>query len=557
MSGSLLLVMIAFVGMTAAQEKPVYVGCARIFNGPTATVVYPASDPGTMDTNRFSAERKTAYLREIHGVDARVVADTDFDPTATPDNLLILGWDNLLLPRIAESQFLSHNGVSGTFMNGITIAPGEDLLFARRSTLSDDHRVIFWSRIDPELDRFYVVPFVASDFAVFEGYRIQHQGNYANWDAVPPTRDEAAEMEFRTYRGSAVRMAEGEQHEIFVNGGTDTKTAEAILAARTQALADIQDRLGSRPLDARIKVYVYPDLPVKLERTNVPNTTHSIPRLNEIHLLQRHALSETAHEDLHVVAHQRYGPCLSTALYEGFALAYEQDGHQTTLDTVAAHLFDEEQLPSIHELLDEESFRVLAREGTGFAVAALLVQWLRAQFDEPKFAQAYTVERPGVETLAAALGTDATALEAGFRAHLNGLAEGAMSALAFQRAVAESQHHRDTGNDEAARAAMGRALEAQPDDAGTLYGLGLMDLEAGRTDEGVVFFRRLLELGLPTDSRYRIFAHFQLANAYRTQKQTGKATRELKRMLALPDLYDSHGRAESMLESLRKEKKSR
>lgn len=541
--------------VNAAKEKPLYFGTARIFNFKTVTVVYPASDSQEVETNRFSAMRKVAFLAAVHGVDGQVIADSDFDFEAPNGNLLVLGWDNLLLPRIAGPGFIDHERGRRLFLGGIPIEHGEDLLFASRSPFSPDHRVIFWSRIDPELDRFSVMPFIASDFAVFDVFQVQHQGNYGDWNSNPPTRQPAAEMDFRSLRPTPDPLLRGPRHEIIVHGDITREMAEAVLAAREQALQDIERRLGSFKLDRSIRVHVYATGEQKNEQSSVPDPTHAVPRRSEIHLLLRHAQSASAHEDLHLVAQSRFGPCRSTALYEGFALAYEQDDHDLTLATVAAHLLETENLPTVAELLDEESFRALGHDGTGFAMAALFVRWFRDQFSDEIFGRAYSVNEPGVQQVAEFLPIDAATLEADFHSFLVQRATGATSDLRFHRAVAESQHFRNAGDDVAARAALERALEVRPDDPGTLYGIGLIDLEAQRNDAALALFQRLLKQDLADDSRYRIFGHYQLARARLALGQNGKAERELQRMLDLPDRHDSHSRARGMLATLKSTKK--
>ena len=70
------------------------------------------------------------------------------------------------------------------------------LLFAHASPFNRERALVFWSRMDPERDRFVVLPFLGSDWAVYRDFLVIEQGMFEAGRKWPPTRNEFAENSF-------------------------------------------------------------------------------------------------------------------------------------------------------------------------------------------------------------------------------------------------------------------------------------------------------------------------------------------------------------------------
>ena len=178
---------------SAAQPKPRYHGAARLFTLNEVTVVYPAGSDSNRDTHRLSAERSADFLRAVHGVQVEVAPDDGVSPKQLQGNLLLLGWGNQLLPTDEATRPIVESADGRRFLAQTRIAPGDDLLFSWSSPYNPRRLLVFWSRIDLELDRFMTLPFLGSDWAIYRDFVILGQGMFADGDTWPPERNPYAE----------------------------------------------------------------------------------------------------------------------------------------------------------------------------------------------------------------------------------------------------------------------------------------------------------------------------------------------------------------------------
>lgn len=529
-----------------------YSGAMIVFQLKEATLVYPAGAGDDAVRNRRSAVARARFLEAQHGVRTRVLADVDATPGDLEANLLLLGWTNRVLGTPAAPRPFRRTPQGWTLFDGVNGAPDDDLLLFGVNPYSPSRVVLFWSRIDPESDRFMPWPRIGSDWAVVRGYRAVRQGMCLPSPAWPPARDPRAEADHeatdKTLRPFAVVRS---TPRLRVRSDLEIPAAEldAIVAARTEALATAARRLGAEvPEGFVVELSVHKDEDAKRERTGVGDPVHSVPTRRELEMVRRLARSASPHEEIHLLARSRLGPCLSTALYEGLSIDLEGTWRGQDLEVTGALLLSSGRVPSASEILDEERLRRIADTG-GFATAGLFVRWLR-EIRPADFPRIYALADPTAEAVGAALGWSAADLDSAFRAWLEQTAARRSAEVAFARAEREAQEHLRTGDYAGAATALERALEAKPDDPQTAFNLASALMRAGELDRAEAAFRRLLSLPLASgQSRFRIFAMYQMGRIFDVQGRRDEAIAQYRRMLELPDEYGAHQLARERLET--------
>lgn len=544
LSVSFLLAVIC-TALPAVDKVPVLHGTARIFTLPEVTVVYPAAPAVDLESNRHSAERRAAFLKEVHGVAVEVAADDAITERQLQGNLLILGWDNRLLEHLAPIL------QGRRLIDGIDIEPAEHLLLYCVSPLNPASRIVVWTRIDPELDRFSVIPFQGSDWALYRNYGVVEQGNFEDVKVWPPKRNIVAEMDHRPFRSPPpVRKRSLHYNLRDTTGALSDADVEQVLAAREAAWASAVVQLGAPQADFRVELFVYADGEQKRKRSSVPDLIHSVPRHRELHMTLDLARSANPHEDLHLVARQRLGPSYSTALHEGLAIFLERPNERAELDMFAASMVERDTLPTLDQLLDEEAHRRLAKGAAGFAASGLLVGFLRSALDPDAFRRAYTVEWPTPERMAKAAGSTADELQAQFHAWIVSRGDAVQNELAFRKAEAAARERRAAGDHAAAAELYRQALEAKPDDLQTLYRLALSRMRSGEYDAAETPLRRMLELSAdPEMQRFASLIHYQLGRLFDFRSDRERALEEYRAALDLPDHRDAHRRAREAMET--------
>lgn len=533
----------------AEETAAAYEGAARLFSLDSVTVVYPARSAREADVAQRSAERRAAYIQRFYQVPAGVAPDDGLSEEQLNGHLLLLGWDNQLLGTEKARLPYSETRTGRLFLGSIAVGDEEDLIFAAASPYNPEKFLFFWSRIDPELDRFLVLPFVGSDFAVYRDYLAVHQGMFGNRLAWPPHRNSNAEM---IRNGEEIRRPPVvlRSEHFTLHGKLSKDDARAILAVRETALAQAAAGLGPLPDGLRIKLFVYEDTEEMESRTGVPDPAYSIPSRAETHMILAMARSESLREEAHILASARYGPTITTALYEGTAVELELTDAPEGLPLYAALLLEHGELPSIDAMLDEESLRPLIRRRVGMPASGLLVRWLGEVGGEELVAVAF--RQPGLDTaqLASWLGLSPAETETRFRSWVSMRANSAQAEVEFRRAVGEARALRGNGDSSGAADALVRALAHRPDDPETLYTLGLNLKDAGRTEGAERYLRHLVSLEVEADDmRYVIFGHYQLGQMYDALGRPDEAAACYESVLALPDEHGAHEMAQSALEA--------
>jgi tetratricopeptide (TPR) repeat protein len=336
----------------------------------------------------------------------------------------------------------------------------------------------------------------------------------------------------------------------YPRGLIDTRQRDAILAARERALAAVLASLGEPEEELQIDLYLFPDLEVKEALSGVPDPMHSLGRSVELFMLPRDALSDSPHEEVHLVAQQLFGPCHHTALHEGLAMIAGHPTAENELSVYAAALVDQDAVPSIEELLDEEGVRVLNLRGLGFPAAGLLLEWVLERGGTKALKQIYSARPLTNEQLSGALGISPEQADKAFRAYVDGVAKNGEAEYRFQQARVEASEFGQDGDWAAAVDRLTAASRLRPEHLDTLYRLALAEIRAERLDAAETSLRRLLVIAAQTEGaseRYVIFGHYQLGQVLDRSGRSELARQQYRTVLELPDRYESHRMARESL----------
>ena len=553
-----LLATLLVAGAALAQEKGLhrgtqYPGAAAFPELGNITIVFPAAEGEPVDRNRRSAEARARWLASAFRAKVEVVADDQITESQRLGNLLILGWSNRAWDAIkAERPF--ERGPQGTTFLGVSEGSLDaDLLVFHRNPANWDSFLLFWSRIDPSRDRYQPLPRVGSDWAMYDDYLIIRQGMFKPARTWPPARDPSAEGDHTkniAERKRRLATLESKSYRVrFDRAAFQEPEVKEILATREQALAKAVAAIGPPPEGFRIDLELYDTAENKKIATGVGDPAHSIPGHREMYLVRPFAKAPSPHEEVHLLAELLYGQCVSSALYEGLALATEGSWRGDPLEWYAARLRSQGRLPGVTDLLDEQTVRTLPEE-RGLLGAALFLTWLKGAQGAESVRKIYALPEVNAAAVAKALDTTVPALDAGFAAWADAQVAARRADLDFDAAEAEAQRRQQVGDWPGMAAALKRALAARPDDPQTLFNLASAEMRAGSLEDAGESLKKLLAVPLKTESsRFRIFAHYQLGRVYDLAGKREAALAEYRQVLDLPDEHGAHELARQRIAS--------
>ena len=514
-------------------------------------VVYPAGPGEDVEINRLSGQRRAGFLNHLFGYEAEFVADDEVTEAQLASHLLVLGWSNRLLGTEEVPRPFVREGEGWRFAKSLVVQPGQDLMFSTASPYNPKRQLFFWTRIDLELDKFSVLPFLGSDWAIYRGYEVVVQGMFEDARVWPPTRNPYAEMVNDDVRLTYPAQGSSKHYTVhYPRGLIDRQQLDATLAARERALAAVVASLGQPEQELKIDLYLFSDLDVKETLSGVPDPMHSLGRSLELFMLPRDATSDSPHEEVHLVAQQLFGPCHHTALHEGLAMVAGRPDAAGELTLYAAALVDKDAVPSIAELLDEEGVRVLNRHGLGFPAAGLLVEWILEQGGTPALEKVYPARPLTEQRLAESLGLSPDRANTAFREFVEAEAKKGGEDFQFQRDRAEATRMGEEGDWAGAAEQLAAASRLRPTDLDTIYRLGLAEIRAETLEAAETTLRRLLSLATDAagkSERYKIFGHYQLGQVLDRTGRSELANQQYRTMLELPDRYESHRMAREAL----------
>ncbi len=553
--GSATLALIAALSATLAlpadQAGIADLGAAGLFRLDRVTVVYPAGS-GDVAINRRSAEHRATWLARRYGIDTTVIADDQATPADLGTDLLLLGWDNALLGTERAPRPFERGEESLEFLGTEIAGTDLDLLMFAPSPYDPGRHLFFWSRIDPELDRFLVLPALGSDWAIFDRFVPVFQGLFENGSVWPPQRNRLAEKDHRSDLEMlrATRSTRPSEHYRldYETSRLSDERAERILEIRERALAAAASRLGTDLADVHIDLFVYADADAKLQLTGVPDPAHSVPRRGELHMIESFALSPVAHEEVHHLAYREFGPCFLTAMYEGLALEQDAREQEEDLDLRVAVMIDQGTLPALEDLVVEAHMSTLPVE-QAFPASAILVRWLRESFGDRRFARAYTLQEGSLEALAGAIGRPVGKLTREWKRWTGARAKSQRDELAYLKLMAEIREARLVGDDAALAEKLRTALRLKPHEPLVLLQLGKAETRLGEYDLAQQRLEELLALPLTPDSGFRIRGHFELGRLFDVRGMRERALEQYRLVLELPANADLHLRAREAIET--------
>jgi Flp pilus assembly protein TadD len=524
-----------------------YRGAAGFVFLGTMTVVYPAGPGEPVELNRRSADARARWLAAVHKCKVEVAADDQLTEEQKKGNLLLLGWSNRFFVPPGPARPFTHDRQGLTFLGLHENDPNVDLLVYHANPLNGSSYILFWSRIDPERDRFQVLPRVGSDWAMYRNFGAIRQGMFLPGHAWPPARDKLAEADQtkEALLRSGVTATFESEHYSVIYDRAQFKSGEvnAIAQARETALSQAMAAIGPLAEGFRIKLYVYADESAKREATGVNDPMHTVPGSREIHATRAYALSPSPREEIHVLAREAYGPCFITSIHEGLALSSENSLRGDTMETHAARLRASHKLPTLSELLDEESFRALPEE-TGAAAAGVFMTWLRQTYGPSGVKKIYGLADAKAAALAAALGVTEDQIFASYAAWADARVAAGKAELDFRAAELEAQQRRIANDWSGMVVALRKALKAKPGDPQTMFNLASAQMRDGDLTGAESSLKQILAAPLaPSESRFRIFAHYQLGRVYDLAGRRAEALTEYDAVLELPDDHGAHALA--------------
>jgi hypothetical protein len=506
--------------------------------------VYPAGPGEDVQTNRESANARARYLEKVHGVKTSVMADDKIGPEEKNEHLLVLGWNNRLFGAGETRAPFQRKGASWSFLGIEESDPRADLLFFSVSPFNADKSLTFWSRIDPERDRFLILPTIGSDWAVYRDFVVQKQGMFDRGAGWPPERNPDVEMDHAAARASeagALKTKRAGQYDVTWDpAATTNDEIAAVEKARQAAWARVTAIFGTPAASYRISLRVYKNEDVKKRWTGIADPAHSLPKARELHMTLRAATSPTAHEEVHLLARNAYGPCYLTSFYEGLAVAEDGSYKGLDLELHAAKMLDQGALPSLDALLDEETARALS-DAARFPSAALMVRWIQEVGGSEGMARAYGLREGRVEALAEVLHQPSASLPSAFRRWVEQRIAARRDDVAHMRAISDAEARYKAGDYPGVVDAMKRALKLRPEDPQTLFNLASAEMRVRSYSDAEAHIRQLLALpGVSQTSQFTIFGQYQLGRILDLQGRREEALACYRKVLELPDQHDAH-----------------
>jgi tetratricopeptide (TPR) repeat protein len=513
----------------------------------TMTVVYPAGPGEPVELNRRSAEARARFLAAVHKNKVTVAADDQLTEAQRKGNLLLLGWNNRVFGSAAPARPFTHGPQGTRFLAIVEPDPGVDLLVFHRNPLNWSSYVLFWTRIDPERDRFQVIPRVGSDWAMYRDYRVIRQGMFVPARVWPPARDTLAEADHTSdasTRAAGTASFDSEHYHVtFDRAAFKNEEVQLIAETRETAFLKAVAAVGPAPKGFRIRLFVYDNDDIKRQVTGVGDPSHEVPSARELHLTRRLARQTSPRDEIQLLAREVYGPCFLTSICEGLALSFETAIQGQDIEMQAASLRSSGKLPDLALLLDEERFRALVSQ-FGPAAAGVFMAWVRESYGAAGLKSMYGLAEGRPAALAAALGTNETALQASFASWADARVAARKNELAFLAAEDEAQERRLSSDWAGMVSALKRALAAKPGDPQTLFNLASAQMRADDLGGAETSLKAIITAKLaPADSRFRIFGHYQLGRVLDLAGRRAEALTEYDAVLALPDEHGAHALA--------------
>lgn len=526
-------------------------GIAALYELERVTIVYPSRPVERAETARRSAEQRASFLRAVHGMQVDVAADDRVGGANLTGDLLLLGWTNGLLGTERAPAPFTRAAGRLALGDGLQFDSGTALAFVYPSPFNPRRHLYFWSRIDPELDRFRLLPSEGSHWVVFDRFLPLAQGMWADGATWPPRRDPESERDHRpgidSERARIGRVRKGAYDLLYDPEAIPASSIEDAGKARTEALATAARALAfTIPDDFRIQLHVYPDQDAKLRLTGVAGGVHSVPGAGELHMTVEYARTPNPHEELHLIATALYGPSYSTAIFEGIAVAAEGTYRGQDLAIHAAVLLDRDAFPTLATLLDEGALRACG-DGVTFPASAMLVEWIRSIGGSDALRRVHARTWPDPATLAGDVGIPPAEIEARFRAWVRERAKSGEDDVRVMKLLEVAREQHLAGDYRGVAETLGKILAIHPDDLQTVFNLASAQMRFADYQTAEHNLQRILDASLAPGDPLNVFGHYQLGRLYDLMGRREAALEAYRDVLALPDVHDSHRAAEDAI----------
>ncbi len=551
----LIVSLISVASSLAEETNKIYpsIGIMRFLDSsPEVMIVSPTLNEKKIEAGQVSCERKKSFLERHFNMKVRIVPDKKITDEEKKGVLIIVGKENALLKEIWDKTPIRPTPDSFFFYSEEYPNPRDSIMFTQVNPFNEENSILVCTSIDPDIDKISPITVIGSDWIIFRDLAIIRQGRFYGGKSLPPSYDGLAEFNntdtFEAFFGNLSKES-SDFYDINFPADLDGKERIAEGAKmRDAALRDILKKIGMKPPEKKFKIFLYKDQDQKKEFTGVPGKIHFMDGRKEIHMIADSFFAEHHHDDAHIVAGFILSGNASIHMTEGFAIFIDSQWKGKSLPYWSGFFLKLGKLPPLEELLDEGKFIKLASDYS-YPLIGSVVTMLIEKHGIEKFKEILGMQKVTDDALKKAAGFDLSQLEAEWVADIK-------KSSAVHSKEIEFSIHNDVAREclekkeyAAAVKELKKALEIIPDDPQTLFNCASASIRIPDLKAAEQVLLQLLNLNLPkSEQRFIVFGHYQLGRVYDLMDKRQKALAEYKKVLALPDMFDSHKQAKERLD---------
>ncbi|MEW5806394.1 MAG: hypothetical protein AB1756_03460 [Acidobacteriota bacterium] len=538
----------------AQEKKPSYGTGIMLFLSASdeVIIVSPTMDEKKIEEGRLSCERKKAYLERNFGIKVKIMADTDLTDNDKKGNLIIVGKSNRLLQEIWQKMPIRVTPDNFYFLGVEYSNPRDYAIFLQFNPFNASSVFLVCTTIDPDIDKIRPFPSIGSDWVIMRDFSIIRQGRFHSGVTFPPQADPLAEF----YNGDTIdKFYSGlskhisQFYEVYYSPSSlnKEKIPEGV-RKREAALLAILKKTGAKPPDRKFKIFCYKDKNEKNDISGLPNPIHFLDRKKEVHMIENILFADSTHEDAHIVAGFILSDSASVHLTEGLAVYLDSVWKGKSLSYWSGFFLRLGTLPSVARLLDEREFVRFASDFS-FPLIGSLTETIIEKYGMEKFKILLGKDKISDSILRSVIGQDLTQLESTWLSDIKTKSAAHSRNIEFDlhnNAARESLEKKDYSS---AAIELLKALEIIPDDPQVLFNLASAYIRIPDLQQSEKYFMKLVSLDLPeSERRFITFGHYQLGRVYDLMGKREKAVEEYNKVLALPDMHNSHRLARERLD---------
>ncbi len=551
----LIVFMISITFSLAEETKKIFpsIGIMRFLDSsPEVTIVAPTLNEKRIDAGLVSCERKKSFLERNFNMKVRIVPDKKLTDEEKRGVLIIVGKENALLKEIWEKTPIRPTPDSFFFYGEEYPNPRDSIVFTQVNPYNEENSILVCTSIDPDIDKIAPITVIGSDWIIFRDLAAIRQGRFFGGKALPPSYDGLAEFNntetIRTFYGELLKES-SDFYEIYFPADFDRKERIAEGAKmRDAALRDILKKIGMSPPEKKFKIFLYKDQDQKKEYTGVPGKIHFLDGRKEVHMVEEGFFADHHHDDAHIVAGFILSENASIHMTEGFAIFIDAQWKGKPLPYWSGFFLKLGKLPPLEELLDEGKF-IKYMSDYSYPLIGSVVTMLIEKHGIAKFKEILGMQEVTDEALKKVTGSDLSQLGAEWIANIKKTAVLQSKEIEFSIRNDAAREYLEKKEYAAAVKEMKKALEIIPDDPQTLFNCASASIRIPDLKTAQQVLLQLLNLNLPkSEQRFIVFGHYQLGRVYDLMEKREKALAEYEKVLALPDMFDSHKQARERLD---------